>query len=213
VYAELILVLVVLTNLRLLAASRLGAAIRIAALQGILIGALPLVVHTHAAPWRALGVAGGSIALKGFVFPWLLFRALRDADIGREVRPYVGYVTSLLFGVLAFAGAEALSARLPGIPAAAPPLLVPVALYCILAGLFLLVTRRRAVSQVLGFLVLENGVFLFGAGVMGETSLIVEAGVLLDVFVAVFVMGITLFHISRELDHVDADRLSELRDV
>lgn len=73
--------------------------------------------------------------------------------------------------------------------------------------------RRRAVTQVLGFIVLENGVFLFGAGVMPETSLLVEAGVLLDLFVAVFIMGILLFHIRREFDHLDADRLSTLRDV
>jgi hydrogenase-4 component E len=68
------------------------------------------------------------------------------------------------------------------------------------------------VSQVLGFLVLENGIFTFGVGLVQELSLLVELGVLLDVFVAVFVMGIMIFHISREFDHLDADRLSTLKD-
>jgi hydrogenase-4 component E len=91
-------------------------------------------------------------------------------------------------------------------------LLVPVALFSILVGLFLIVARKRAVNQVLGFLILENGVFTFGAGVMQETSIIVEVGILLDVFVAVFVMGIAIFHINREFDHIEADRLSSLKD-
>jgi hydrogenase-4 component E len=65
---------------------------------------------------------------------------------------------------------------------------------------------------VLGFVVLENGVFTFGVGVLEGTSFLVEAGVLLDVFVAVFVMGIMVFHISREFDHIDTARLSALKD-
>ncbi|HSA00137.1 MAG TPA: hydrogenase, partial [Candidatus Paceibacterota bacterium] len=157
-------------------------------------------------------LALGTMALKGIVFPWLLFRALREADVEREVNPYLGYFTSLLAGVLGLAVALRLSARLPGLPTTASPLLVPVAVFSILAGLLLIVGRRRAVSQVLGFLVLENGVYTFGVGVMREVSLLVEVAVLLDVLVAVFVMGIALFHINREFDHIDADRLSSLKD-
>lgn len=209
---DLILVIVILTNLRVLASGRLGATIRMVALQGVLVGLVPLLAPGHAPGWRAALLAVGSMVLKGGVFPWLLFRALREADIGREVRPYVGYVASTLIGVVALAAAFALGNRLPN-PAGIPsPLVVPSALFSILAGLFLLVSRRRAVSLVLGFIVLENGVFTFGAAMMQKTSLLVEVGVLLDVFVAVFVMGIALFHINRVFDHLDADRLAELKD-
>ncbi len=209
---DLILILVVLTNLKLLASSRLGSSIRVVAAQGILLGLLPVLAHSASGPLRIAALAVGSITLKGIVFPWLLFRALRQAEVSREVEPYVGYVTSLIAGVLALAASFGLSTKLPPLPSAASPLLVPIALFSILAGFFLIVSRKRAVNQVLGFLVLENGVFTFGAGVMGETSLIVEVGVLLDVFVAVFVMGIIIFHISREFDHIETDRLSTLKD-
>jgi hydrogenase-4 component E len=210
--ADLILILVVLTNLKLLASSRLGASIRTTAAQGILLGLLPLLEHAHSAPLRVVGLTLGSVALKGVVFPWLLFRALREAEVTREVEPYVGYVTSLLVGVLALAASFWIGARLPLTAVISSSLLVPTALFSSLAGLFLIVSRRRAVNQVLGFLVLDNGIYTFGAGVMGTTSLLVEAGVLLDVFVAVFVMGIAIFHINREFDHIDADRLSALKD-
>jgi len=210
--ADLILVLVVLTNLKLLASSRLGASIRTVAVQGVVLGCLPVLAHLPALGLRVAVLALGCVALKGVVFPWLLFRALREADVDREVQPYVGYVTSLVAGVLALAAAFWMGAHLPVSPAIPLPLTVPVALFSIIAGLFLIVSRKRAVSQVLGFLVLENGVYTFGVGVMEETSFLVEAGVLLDVFVAVFVMGIIIFHINREFDTIDTDRLSSLKD-
>lgn len=209
---ELILVLVVLTNLKLLASSRLGASIRVVAAQGVVLGLLPVLAHLDAISIRHVALALGSGVLKGAVFPWLLFRAVREAEVAREVEPYVGYLTSLLAGVAALGVAFGLGARLPLPTLVASRWLVPVALFSILTGLLLIVSRKRALTQVLGFLVLENGVFTFGVGVMAETPLLVEVGVLLDVFVAVFVMGITMFHINREFDHIDTDRLSALKD-
>jgi hydrogenase-4 component E len=89
---------------------------------------------------------------------------------------------------------------------------VPLALSTILIGLFVVISRIKALSQVLGFLILENGIYAFGAALLLEQPLVVELGVLLDVFVAVFVMGIAIFHISREFDHIDTDALDQLAD-
>ncbi|RPJ61261.1 MAG: hydrogenase [Acidobacteria bacterium] len=206
-----ILVLLVLGNLRLLASTRLGAKIRTVAAQGVLLGLVPLLAGMHAPGLRAALVAIVGMALKGVVFPWLLFRAVRETRISRDVQPYVGYSASVLIGVIGLAAMFLLSERLTPLPAGAGSLLVTAALFSVFTGLFLIVSRKRAINQVLGFLVLENGVYLFGAGVMSETSLLVEVGILLDVFVAVFVMGIALFHINREFDHIETDRLSSLK--
>jgi hydrogenase-4 component E len=209
--ADLILVMVALSNLKLLASSRLGASIRTMALQGILLGLIPVLTPGHLPSWRVALLILGSLLIKGLVFPWLLFRALRRAEITRDVEPYVGYVTSLLLGVCGLGASIWLGNRLPLESETASPLLVPVAFFSILAGLFLIVSRKRAVNQVLGFLVLENGIYAFGAGISSESSLLVEVGVLLDLLVAVFVMGITIFHINREFDHIETDRLSSLK--
>jgi len=206
-----ILVLLVLGNLRLLASTRLGAKIRTVAAQGVLLGLVPLLAGMHAPGLRAAFVAVVGMTLKGVVFPWLLFRAVRETRISRDVQPYVGYSASVLIGVIGLAAMFLLSERLAPFPAGASSLLVTAALFSVFTGLFLIVSRKRAINQVLGFLVLENGVYLFGAGVMSETSLLVEVGILLDVFVAVFVMGIALFHINREFDHIETDRLSSLK--
>ena len=82
----------------------------------------------------------------------------------------------------------------------------------ILIGLFLIIARRKALTQVLGFLTFENGIALFGTGMMIEHGAIIELGILLDVFVFVFVVGIAVFQINREFQHMDADRLNTLRD-
>jgi hydrogenase-4 component E len=208
---DLILVLVVLTNLKLLGSSRLGASIRVVAAQGVMLGLLPVLAHVHELSLHFAALAVGTVALKGVVFPWLLFRALREAEVTREVEPYVGYITSILIGLAALAASFWLGGRLPVSTVEPTSLLVPSALFSILAGLFLIVARKRAVNQVLGFLVLENGIYTFGVGIVAETPFLVELGVLLDAFVAVFVMGIAVYHINREFDHIEVDRLDRLK--
>jgi hydrogenase-4 component E len=212
VNADIILILLVLTHLRLLGASRLGASIRTVAVQGILLGVLELLAHHDHLTAAVLVVALGGMAVKGVVFPWLLFRALREAEVEREVEPFVGPILSLLAGVAGLGAALWLARRLPLPEPPHSSLLVAVALFSILVGLFLIITRKKAISQVLGFLVMENGIYAFGVGLVLESPLLVELGVLLDVFVAVFVMGIIIFHISREFDHIDTHELTSLRD-
>lgn len=208
---DTILVLLILTSFLLLGSSRLGACIRIGALQGILVGLLPLTASGGGWTLRfaALGVL--IMGLKGAVFPHLLSRALRESDTSREVEPYVGYAASLFVGVLSLLASLWLDARLALPLQAASDLVVPVAFFMMMTGLFLMVARRTAVNQVIGYLVLENGIYAFGLGVVRDIPVLIELGVLMDVFVAVFVMGIAIYHINREFDHVDADRLTALK--
>jgi hydrogenase-4 component E len=105
-----------------------------------------------------------------------------------------------------------MSSRLPLPASQAGSLVVPVAFFSVFAGLLLVVSRKTALSQVLGYLVLENGVYTFGIALAYEQQLMVELGILLDLLVGVFVMGIIIFHISREFDHIEVHRLATLKD-
>ena len=116
---NLILVLVVLTNLKLLGSSRLGASIRVVAAQGVVLGLLPVLAHWHELSVHFGLLAVGTIAIKGVVFPWLLFRAMREAEVAREIEPFVGYVASLVAGVAALGVSFWLCTRLP-MPEASP---------------------------------------------------------------------------------------------
>ena len=80
-------------------------------------------------------------------------------------------------------------------------------------GLLILVSRVKAITQVVGYLVVENGIFLFGLTLLHEMPLMVELGILLDVFVGVFVMAIVVYHMRREFDHMDTHMLDRLKET
>ena len=210
-WADGVLVAIVLTSFVLVAASRLGSCIRIVALQGVLLGLLTVAAESAGSP-RAAVLALATASLKGVVFPRLLARVLRDAEVRREVEPFVSHRLSLVLTTLMLAAALWFGAHLPRAVAAVSPLVVPVSFFTILVGLFIIVSRKKALTQVLGYLVLENGIYAFGVGMVERTPMLVELGVLLDLFVAVFVMGIAVFHIRREFNHIDTDQLTALRD-
>ena len=82
----------------------------------------------------------------------------------------------------------------------------------LIIGLIVLITRSKAITQVVGYLMLENGIYLFGLTQSQRVPFLVEVGVLLDVFVGVFIMGIVVFHINREFDSISAANLVELKE-
>jgi hydrogenase-4 component E len=210
-WIEGVLVILMLLSLWLLGSSRLISCIVAVSAQGVLLGLLPLLVGVDAPAWRLLLQAAFNIGLKGIAFPVLLLRAVRSVDARREVEPFVGYSASLLIGVALLAGSLLVGLRLP-LPGAPPRLLVPAAIFTAVTGLFIIVARRSAIVQALGYLAMESGIFAFGLALAESEPLLVEMGTLLDAFVAVFVMGITIFHINREFDHIDSERLSSLKD-
>jgi hydrogenase-4 component E len=211
-----ILIFVVLTNLAVLGSSRRRSCINLVAAQGILLGVLPLALPEEGHALSAIVLSLASIILKGVVFPRLLLRAERTAGVKRELQPMIGYSASILLGIMFLAFSLWLGSRL-ALPAplrdsVGSQLAVPVSVFSILIGLLLIISRNKALTQVLGYLVLENGIYIFGVTLVRDQPWLVETGILLDVFVAVFVMGIAIFHISREFDHMDVDQLTVLKD-
>ena len=209
-WSEVLLLFVLVTNFGVLATDRLSAMIRIMAVQGVLLGLLPVALASGLS-LPVVGLAVATLAVKAVILPRSLLWAIREASVRREVAPAVGYVAAILLGCAAVGIAFAVSTRLP-LPAERAPLLVPVSLATLMMGFIVLTTRTKALSQVLGYLVLENGIFLFGLTLADRLSLLVEMGVLLDVFVGVFIMGLVVFQINRELDSTDSSRLTELTD-
>lgn len=208
--AELFLLLVVLTDFAVLGTSRLRTCIRAVAAQGLLLGLLPLALASQLTAHVAV-LAAGTLLVKAVMLPLFLSWAIREAAVRRDVEPVVGYLVSLLLGAAALALAFAISARLPT-GDVREPLLVPIALSTVMVGLVVLTTRRKALTQVVGYLMLENGIYLFGLTQTERVPFLLEVGVLLDVFAGVFIMGIVVFHINREFDSLDSARLTELKD-
>jgi len=208
--APLVLLLIVLTDLAVLGTTRLSTCIRALAVQGLLLGFLPVLIAPTVSI-HAVGLALGTVAVKAVALPLFLVWAIREAAVRREVEPSIGPIASLLLGAGAVALAFAIAARLPE-PPGSEALLVPYSLATLIIGFIVLTTRRKAITQVVGYLMLENGIYLFGLTQTESVPFLLELGVLLDVFVGVFIMGIVVFHINREFDSIDSARLTELSD-
>ncbi len=199
-------------NLIALGSSRLPTLIRAMSLQGMVLGVMPLLMEHERLDWRIIVVALATVAGKGFLIPGLLRRAMRAANIEREIEPFIGFVPSLLLGAGGTIAAMAMARSLPLLPEHAGTLLVPGSLAAILTGFILLIGRAKAISQVCGYLILENGIYLFGLLLIHTTPLLVESGILLDVTVGVFIIGIIVDRIQRAFDSLDTRKLTTLRE-
>jgi hydrogenase-4 component E len=208
---NLLVGLVMGLNLLALGSSRVPSLISAVAAQGVALGLMPFLIEEHF-DWMVALVALGTIVVKGTVIPGLLRKAMRAARVDREVQPSIGFVPSLLLGAAGTIAAVALAQKLPLLPEHAGSLLVPGAGASVLTGFVLLIGRSKAISQVCGYLILENGIYLFGLLLIRATPLLVEAGILLDITVGIFVTGIIVDRIQRAFDSLDTRKLTVLRE-
>ncbi len=199
-------------NLLALGSSRLPSLIRAMSAQGMLLGLMPLFLEAENLNWQIKLVVVATLVGKGVVIPGLLRRAMRAANIEREIQPFLGYVPSLLLGAAGTIAAVALARALPLLPEHTGSLLVPGSIASILTGFILLIGRVKAISQVCGYLILENGIYLFGLLLIHSMPLLVESGILLDVTVGVFIIGIIVDRIQRAFDSLDTRKLTTLRE-
>ena len=208
--ADQLLVLVLLINFISLGTSRLIFSIRAVAVQGVILGILPGLIHPFS--WHLVAITVVIIAVKGFVIPLLLARAVRSAEIKREVEPFLGYVPTLLLGAVFTALSFGFAGKLPMLPEHQNYMFVPASIATLMTGFLILTTRRKAISQVIGYLVLVNGIFIFGLLLAEAMPVMVEAGALLDLLVGTFVMGIVINQISREFSSLDTSLLTSLKE-
>ena len=191
----------------------LRAIVRLLAWQGVALAAIPIVRGLHDDDYALVAVGVTVLVLRAAVLPWLLARALAaERQTQREATPLVNTATSLLITAVLTVVAFAVTRPLVSLEPNAVVNAVPAAFAVILIALFVMTTRRHAVSQAAGFLMLDNGIaasaFLLTAGV----PLIVELGASLDVLFAVLVIGILTGRLRRAFGGADLDRLQELRD-
>jgi hydrogenase-4 component E len=191
----------------------LRSIVRLLAWQGVALAVIPIVRGIHENDAALIWVGAAVLALRAVALPWLLARALAaEPQTQREATPLVNTATSLLITAVLTVVAFAITRPVVDLEPSATTNAVPAALAVILIALFVMTTRRHAVSQAAGFLMLDNGIaataFLLTAGV----PLIVELGASLDVLFAVIVIGVLTGRLRRAFGGADLDLLQELRD-
>lgn len=212
---DLIMVIILLSVLLSLAQNRLVALVKIMALQGVMVSLLPLVLEHHS----RMGSGGliffqVMILIKGVFIPALLYVALKRITIKREIEPIIGYHASLFAGLIIILLSIFISEKLHVSMASGSELLLTTAITTMSAGFFLMMSRRKAITQVIGYLMLENGIYMVGTALTkhSHTIYVIEFGVLLDLLVAVMIMGIILHNINHAFDDIDTDLLNSLKD-
>jgi hydrogenase-4 component E len=201
---------IVVGNLYLLSTSRLSGMIRGVAAQGLLLSILPLLLPNPATTIHTFLLVILSMAIKGILIPRYLYRAIRDVRIVREVNPAVGYSQSVTYGILTSAFAFYVLRKIPFYSIAVSPFHASTAIATAFIGLFLIVSRRNVVSQIIGYLVFENSGFILGLSIAAFQPLFVEMGILLDMLVGVFIMVMAVHHIHTKHDTISSGSLEKL---
>lgn len=189
----------------------LVVAIRLYGVQSLLLGALGVALGLAGQRPHLLVTAGLTIALKAVLIPVFLLRVIDRVGIRREIEPYVNVPASLLLCLGLTVVGYRVSLGMAGASQGLPHQVVGVALSMVLIGLFLMVTRRKAITQILALLTIENAVFLVAVGATVGMPLVVELGISFDVIVAVLILGVLVNRIVDRFESMDTSRLSSLK--
>jgi hydrogenase-4 component E len=185
--------------------------IRLFALQSLLLAAIAGVVGYAYGAWHVLVVAALTIIAKVIFLPWLLRRLVRQIKIEQEIRPFLNMPASMLICGALTVLAYVVARPIPSLERLGSNTLA-VAVALVLTGIFLMINRRTALTQVLALLTMENGVMLAAIALATYgMPLVVEIGILFDVVVAVMVLGILVFRIRETFASMDVSKLNELK--
>ena len=189
----------------------LFTAIRLFGLQSLLLAAIAATIAVSEGHHELLVTAALTVALKTFLIPWFLMRVIDRIGINREIEPFLNVPASLLVCVGLTVVGYRVSTGFPEGARGVSHHLLGVALSILLIGLFLMVTRKKAITQILALLTVENAVFLVAVGVTSGMPLVVELGISFDVILAVLILGILVHRIVDRFESMDVSRLSNLK--
>ncbi|MDA3917989.1 MAG: hydrogenase [Deltaproteobacteria bacterium] len=208
---DTILSLVLLSVLFSFGSSRLPGLIKVIAFQGIVVSLVPLFIE-HDLTTGTILFSLVTMVIRGIVIPLSIHLVIKKVSINRGVEPIIGFHASLFAGLILIVAAAFVSHRLNIPSVSTSALLTPTAITILVAGMFILMTRRNAIAMVLGYMMMENGIYLVGTTFSTHAHHIVEFGILLDVLAGVMIMAIMLRDMKQKFDGVDTVHLRNLKE-
>ena len=153
-----------------------------------------------------------TLALKVFVLPYILYALINKLRIRKEIETLVNIPATMLIGIALVIFSYHLTAPITQLSTLVTRSTLAVALATVMLGLLMMVTRRHAVTQIIGFLAMENGLFFAATSATYGMPMVVELGVALDLLIAAFIFGIFFFHINTTFDSLDVEQMAKLKE-
>lgn len=189
----------------------LFTAIRLFAVQSLFLGIVAATIAVSQHRHELFVMAGLTFVLKATLIPWFLMRVIDRIGIHREIEPFLNVPASLLVCLGLTVVGYRVSTGFPEGAGGVSHHLIGVALSMLLIGLFLMVTRKKAITQILAVLTVENAVFLVAVGVTTGMPFVVELGISFDVILAILILGVLVQRIVHRFESMDVSRLSKLK--
>jgi hydrogenase-4 component E len=204
--------LLLLLAFAMLAQRRILSLIHLYTMQGVVLAAATAVMAYATHQPHLYVSAGLTLLLKVFVIPWLLHRVINRLNVRWDVETLINIPTTLIAGIVLVIFAFNLAAPISELSASIARGTLGIALACVLLSLMMMITRSKAVPQVIGFLSLENGLFFAATAATTGMPMVVELGIALDVLVGILILGVFLFQIRQQFDSLDIRHLEKLKD-
>ena len=209
---NLLAAMLLLIAFAMLSQRRILSLINLFALQGLVLSLSTFVVAYSTGQHHLYYSAGLTLLLKVLVLPWLLHRLIRKLNVKWDVETLINIPTTMLVGIALVIFSFNLAAPISQLSESITRGLIGIALASVLLSLLMMLTRRKAVPQVVGFLAMENGLFFAATSATHGMPLVVELGIALDVLVATFIFGIFFFQIRETFDSLDITHMEKLKD-
>jgi hydrogenase-4 component E len=211
-FINLLAALLLLIVFAMLSQRRILSLINLFAWQGLVLTVSTVVVAYSTGQHHLYYSAGLTLLLKVLVLPWLLHRLIRKLDVKWDVETLINIPTTMLAGIALVIFSFNLAAPISLLSESITRGLIGIALASVLLSLLMMLTRRKAIAQVVGFLSMENGLFFAATSATHGMPLVVELGIALDVLVATFIFGIFFFQIRETFDSLDITHMEKLKD-
>jgi hydrogenase-4 component E len=209
---NLLAALLLLIAFAMLSQRRILSLIKLFAWQGLVLSLSTFVVAYSTGQNHLYYSAGLTLLLKVLVLPWLLHRLMRKLNVRWDVETLINIPTTMLVGIALVIFSFNLAAPISQLSESITRGLIGIALASVLLSMLMMLTRRKAIPQVVGFLAMENGLFFAATSATHGMPLVVELGIALDVLVATFIFGIFFFQIRETFDSLDISHMEKLKD-
>jgi len=209
---DIIIILLGTSMLYVFAVSRIEAYVKTLAFQGLLLFLLVILDIKHISWLNIAFLSIETLLVKAIAIPLFLLIIIRKNEISREVEPYISQFYSLLIAMGIFIFGFAASFWSAEIGGEIKPLYFGISIVIIVSSLFLIINRKKIITHILSYMMLENGIFLLSLSVANEMPMLVNIGVLLDLFVGIYLFTIFFNKIEEMYDGSHIDVLTELKD-